>query len=1084
MTRLAESDNLYAVKFPGFSFARRAFEPARGAAIFVSALLSIQILAAVDAAKLPPAATRPIDFAKDVQPIFEATCWNCHSAKKEESGLRLDEKASALKGGEHGVVIVPGKSADSVLIQAVAGVHDKLKMPKKGEPLTAAQIGTLRAWIDQGAKMPEKIVSAKDPSKHWAFKSPVRPAPPKIASAKFKIQNPIDAFILARLEKEKLEPSPETDKVTLLRRVSLDLIGLPPSVQEVDAFVADKSANAYEKQVERLLASPHYGERWGRHWLDAARYADSDGFEKDMSRDVWAYRDYVINALNKDLPYNQFIIEQIAGDQLPNATQDQIVATGFLRNSMLNMEGAIDPEQFRMEAMFDRMDALGKSVLGLTIQCAQCHNHKFDPLKQEEYYRLFAFLNNDHEARPAIYSAEQQKQIAEIRRAMGEIEADLQRATPDWEKRMATWEDAVKNDQPEWIVLRDLEQEGDKSQRYEYLPDGSLRAQGYAPTKFTQYFRLTNNLTDIAAFRLELLNDVNLPYFGPGRSFKGTCALSEFIVEATEVGAPSNKVKAKFVSATADYSQPERALEPNYYDKTTNNRVTGPISFAIDGSDKTAWGIDAGPARRNQDRKAVFVASKPLGFTNGTAWRIGLQQNHGGWNSDDHMNNNLGRFRISVAKTTNVVADPLPKKVRDIITEVPHENRTPAQTATIFSYWRTIVPEWKEANAKIEKLLDDWPNGATSLTLLTREQSRETHLLKRGDWLKPVQAVTPGTPAFLHPLPKDAPPTRLTLAKWLTDKKSPTTARVFVNRIWQAYFGFGLVNTPEDFGMQSETPSDPELLDWLACEFMDPSAATASPGAAWSIKHIHRLVVTSSAYRQSSRVSPQLYERDPYNRLVARGARFRVEGEIVRDIALSASGLLNEKVGGRSVMPPAPAFLFQPPASYAPFPWKDEEDSEKYRRGLYTFRRRSTPYPMLQTFDVPNADASCVRRQRSNSPLQALVSLNEPIFVECSQALARKTLAEGGKTDGERITYAFRRVLTRAPAEDEKRELLGLLEKQKERIAEGWINPSEVGTGKMEIPKEIPGGATPAQLAAYTVVSRVLLNLDETITKE
>jgi mono/diheme cytochrome c family protein len=1029
----------------------------------------------VDPEKLPPAATRPVDFTRDVQPIFEATCWNCHGPKRAESSFRLDQRADALKGGERGNDVIPGKSGESLLIHAVSGLHDELKMPKKGEKLTAEQVGILRAWIDQGAQMPEKIATGKDPAKHWAFKAPVRPAVPKVQSATFKIQNPIDAFVLARLQNEKLKPSPEADKVTLIRRLYLDLIGLPPKPEDVDAFLADKSKDAYDKVVKALLASPHYGERWGRHWLDAARYADSDGYEKDMSREMWPYRDYVVNAFNRDLPYNQFLIEQLAGDQLPHASQDQVVATGFLRNSMVNMEGAIDPEQFRMDAMFDRMDAIGKAMLGLTIQCAQCHSHKYDPISQDEYYRMFAFINSDHEARPVVYTPDQQMKIAGLRDQMSEIEDGLKHRTPDWETRMAEWEDSVKGNQPEWIVFGDLNQEGDKSQRYEDKKDGSWLACGYAPTKFTQWFRITNDLDGVTAFQLELLTDPNLPYDGPGRAFNGTCALSEFYVEAMDAKFPTNKARVKWKEASADVEQPERSLEKNFDDKTTNSRITGPISFAIDGNDKTAWGINIGPVRRNQDRKAVFVAAKPAGFTNGTYWRIGLNQNHGGWNSDDHMNNNLGRFRVSATKAPGgAKADPVPKKVRDIF-KIPKEKRTPVQVATVFSYWRTTVPAWKEANAKIEALWSEYPDGATAMTLLARRTPRETHVLRRGDWLKPQRTVTPGVPAFLHPLPKNADDSRLTFARWIADRKSPTTARVFVNRVWQAYFGIGLVSTPEDFGMQSDAPSHPELLDWLACEFMDNG---------WSVKELQRLIVTSATYKQSSKIAPQLLEKDPYNRLLARGPRFRVEGEIVRDIALAASGLLNPKLGGPSVMPPAPEFLFQPPASYAPFPWKHDNSDEKYRRGIYVFRRRSTPFPELQTFDVPNADASCVRRQRSNSPLQALVSLNEPLFVECSQALARKTLADGGKTDEQRIAYAFRRALSRSPQPDEVQELISLLGKEKQRIADGWVNASEVGAGTNSVPKNLPDGVTPTQLAAYTVVSRVLLNLDETITKE
>jgi mono/diheme cytochrome c family protein len=1035
--------------------------------------------ATVDQSKIPPPAQQKVDFAKDIEPILSSHCYTCHGPKKQESSLRLDNKADALKGGENGRDIIPGKSIESVLIQAVSGAREDLKMPKKGERLTAAQVGLLRAWIDQGADWPaDAVANRKDPRDHWAFKAPVRPQIPA-AKISARARNPIDNFIFARLEKEKLKPSPEADRTTLLRRLSLDLIGLPPTIAEVDAFLADKRPDAYERQVERLLASPHYGERWGRHWLDAARYADSDGYEKDMSRNVSFYRDYVINSFNRDLAYDQFIIEQFAGDLLPNATQDQIVATGFLRNSMVNQEGAIDPEQFRMDAMFDRMDAIGKGVLGLTIQCAQCHNHKFDPFKQEEYYRMFAFLNNDYEESHVVYTLEEQLKTGTLKRRMHAIEDQLKQRTPDWPARMVAWEKEVALNQPRWTVLP-IEYVGEHDEHYYTLKDGSILAAGYAPTKHTTTWRATNDLPRIAAFRLELLNDPSLPWHGPGRSFLGTCALSEFKVEAEDAANPTNKMKVKIARATADYANPKRELESNFYDKSTNSRFTGPVEFAIDGDDKTAWGIDAGPGRRNQPRKAVFVPEQPIAFSNGAVVTVRFMMNHGGWNSDDHMNNNLGRFRLSVTTETNAVADPLPARVREILA-TPSGERSPDQIAEVFTYWRTSVPEFKEANDEIEALWKEWPAGSTSLTLLSREEPRETHILKRGDWLKPADAVTPGVPAVLHPLPPNAPPTRLTFARWLADRKSPTTARVFVNRVWQAYFGIGLVSTAEDFGTQSEAPSHPELLDWLACEFMEPLTGGARP---WSIKHLQRLIVTSSTYRQSSRVTPELYERDPYNRLLARGPRFRVEGEIVRDVALAASGLLNEQVGGRSTMPPAPAFLFQPPASYAPFPWNDETGPQKYRRALYTFRRRSTPYPVLQTFDVPNADASCVRRQRSNSPLQALVSLNEPIFVECAQALARKCIEEGGKTDAERVNYAFRRVLARPPAAPEKQELLSLLAKEKTRIADGWLNPNEIATGTNQPPAKLPTGATPAQLAAYTVISRVLLNLDETITKE
>lgn len=1052
---------------------------------------------------LPPPAARKVDFVSDLLPLFAERCFDCHGDKKQESALRADNRADLLKGGDHGPSLVLGKSAESILVQVLAGTHaDLARMPKKKEKLTAEQIGLVRAWIDQGAEW-ETVAIKKLTynTNHWAFKAPVRPAIPATSNKRW-VRTPVDNFVLAKLKSEKLQPSPEADKITLLRRLSLDLIGLPPTPEEVDAFVADKSPDAYGKQVERLLASPHYGEKWGRFWLDAARYADSDGFEKDKPRFIWAYRDWVVNALNRDLPYDRFVIEQIAGDQLPNATQDQIVATGFLRNAMLNEEGGVDPEQFRMEAMFDRMDCIGKSVLGLTIQCAQCHNHKFDPIKQEDYYRLFAFLNNDHEGASVVYAAEQQMQVANLNRQIGDLESGLRHITPDWEARMSKWEESAKNDQPEWTVVRCVNA-GDNGERFYDYDDGSIRAASYAPTKWTAHFRGTNNLPFIGAFRFEQLTDPNLPCNGPGRSIKGMAALSEFKVEAVDAQNPTNKITVKFVKASADFSNAEKELETEFNDKSDKKRIYGRVEFAIDGKDDTAWGIDAGPGRRNQSRKAVFVPETPLTFTNGVVLNFGLMQNHGGWNSDDNQTHNLGRFRISVTSATNAVADPLPTSVREIF-KIPPAQRTPAQVAAVFSYWCTTLPEFQETNQKIEALWKQRPEGTPTLTLIARKAQtsedapRTTRLLKRGDWLKPGDAVAAGVPAFLHPLPPEADNSRLTLARWLVGTNSPTAARSLVNRVWQSYFGTGLLETPEDFGTRAEAPSHPELLDWMACEFMQPGSGFLGLGSGdnktpdarrqtpspWSVKHLHRFIVHSATYRQSSHVTPPLYARDPYNRLLARGPRFRVEGEIVRDIALASSGLLNPSLGGRSIFPPAPEFLFQPPVSYGPKTWKQDVGAEKYRRSLYIFRFRSIPYPMLQTFDVPNGDFSCVRRLRSNTPLQALVSLNETTFMECAQALARKTLAEGGPSDADKINFAFRRALSRPPTDRERKGLLALLDRQTKHIGEGWVNVNELASGKAELTDKLPAGATPTQLAAYTVVSRVLLNLDEAITKE
>lgn len=1014
-------------------------------------------------------------FEKVILPLLQQNCFQCHDGKQQKAGLRLDIRSRTMQGGESGKpALVPHKPEASELFRRLITQDENEVMPPgKKKKLTGQEQQLIKEWITAGASWPDSLANEKaDPKKHWAFQPPMQAALPKVLQQEW-VHNPIDAFILARLEKESLHPSAEADKITLLRRLHLDLTGLPPTIAEIDAWLADTSPNAYAKLVDKLLASPHYGERWARHWLDAARYADSDGYEKDKSRQMWFYRDWVVNAFNRDLPYDQFLRDQLAGDQMPHASQDQIVATGFLRNSMLNEEGGVDPEQFRMDAMFDRMDAIGKGMLGITIQCAQCHTHKFDPITHEEYYQLFAFLNNDHEAQRVVYSSPELMQVSELQQKMHAIEADLQHRTPDWQKQMAAWEAELKKQQVKWTTLNRLENAGDNSQRYIPQKDGSILALGYAPTKFDTHLRGPTELTTIKAFRLELLNDPNLPCNGPGRSFMGTCALSEFKVQVTEK-KEAKKQNIKFATALADYSNETRPLEINYDDRSGKKRITGSIAFAIDGKNDTAWGIDQGPGRRNRSRVAIFVPEKPITLEAGSTLDVYLTQQHGGWNSDDHMNNNLGRFRLSATDQDEAQKVIVPPYMAEIL-QVPVEQRSQAQVATLFSYWRTTVTAWKEANQQIEELWKQWPAGSTSLTMQSREMPRDTRLLKRGDFLKPDKAVQAGVPAFLNQLPAKAPPTRLTLAQWLTARQAPTTARVFVNRVWQSYFGIGLVSTPEDLGMQCETPSHPELLDWLAVEFMNQG---------WSVKKLHRLIVTSATYQQSSKATPELLAKDPYNRLLARMPRLRVEGEVVRDISLAVSGLLNSKVGGPAVFAPAPAFLFQPPASYGPFTWAEATGPERYQRALYTFRRRSTPYPMLTNFDAPNGDSACVRRTRSNTPLQALTTLNEPLFMEAARALGQRMLQEGGPSDSNRLSLGFRLCTSRTPTSVELATLEKLLNKERTRFAEGWVSPIEILSGGKELKDKPPEGMTPTQWASYTLVARVLLNLDETITRE
>jgi hypothetical protein len=844
----------------------------------------------------------------------------------------------------------------------------------------------------------------------------------------------------------------------LLRRLSLDLIGLPPTIREIDDFLADKNPDAFEKVRERLLASPHYGERWGRQWLDVARYADSNGYEKDLSRSIWPYRDWVIDAFNRDLPFNQFVLEQLAGDLLPGATLSQRVATGFLRNSMLNEEGGVDPEQFRVEGLIDRMDALGKSFLGLTINCAQCHNHKYDPISQREYYQLFAFLNNDDEPEMEVPTAAQQAKRNEILQQIATLDDNLFAGDPEIGKRMAQWENEMRQLPRPWTVLDPDAFYAAVGTKLTKLKDQSLLATASSPPNSSYTISVKTTLTNITGFRLEVLRDPNLPAFGPGRAKNGNFVLTQFTVEAAPMNEPDKTNHVGLQNASADLSQ-----------------KSFPVSAAIEGltTNKSGWSIDGGPLRRNQNHEAVFETIEPVGFEPGTILTFTLKQSFG-------QQNTIGRLRLSATSGARPVrANPLGKDLRAIL-DLPGSQRSKEQQRQLFAAFRAADEKLVLANGKVEELMKDWPVAPTTLVLQPREEPRESHIFKRGDFMKPGDAVAPGVPAILNPLPQDSPLNRLTLAKWIVDKKNPTAARVVVNRIWQAYFGRGLVTTAEDLGTQGERPSHPDLLDWLACELMEPVQAlpNESSPVPWSLKHIHRLIASSETYRQSSRVSPSLYEKDQYNRLLARGPRFRVEGEIVRDIALAASGLLSEKIGGPPTFPPIPEGVLN--LGYDIMKWPTATGEERYRRGLYTFWKRSVPYPALSVFDVPNADVSCPRRVRSNTPLQALTTLNDILFQEAAQALALRVYKEGGD-DAARAKFGFRLCTAREPRPAEMKSILDLLEDQKNYFENRSATAIKVALGPA---KNLDEDLSIHKLAAWTIVSRVLLNLDETLSKE
>ncbi|MGE0887266.1 MAG: PSD1 and planctomycete cytochrome C domain-containing protein [Blastocatellales bacterium] len=996
-----------------------------------------------------------VDFIREIQPIFAASCNKCHGGAKASGQLKLDVKALAMKGGISGPVIRPGSSKESRLVHRILGEGGEQRMPLGGTPLTAEQIALIKRWIDEGADWPEDTQSSNNNQssaipQHWAFVAPVRPALPSVNNKAWS-RSPVDSFILSRIEKNGLTPSPEAEKTTLLRRLSLDLTGLPPSLKEIDDFLADRSPNAWEKQIDRLLGSPHYGERWGRWWLDAARYADTNGFEKDLPRSIWPYRDWVIKAFNEDMPFDRFTIEQLAGDLLPNSTLDQRVATGFLRNSMLNQEGGVDPEQFRVEGLIDRVDAIGNAFLGLTIKCAQCHNHKFDPIKQTEYYQFYAFLNSDDEPEIEVPDARIIAKREKIQTEIAKLEDELIARTPDLKERLAAWESRMAYDESQWMPLMDTEIHAIFGVKFERLPDGSFLARGDNATANNYQIKARTQLKNITGFRVEFLTSPNLPRNGPGRDFDGKFFVSELIIDAAPSSASDKLTRITLQNPTADYE-----------------RTDYPVKNVIDGNQKTHWSSDAGAVLRNQDRKMVFAAANPVGFDGGTTLSFQLIQK----SSEDIRTPqpNIGRFRLSVTTAENPVADPLPSRVRSILA-IPVAERTAEQKREVFSFYRTTVSDWNDTNKKIDELLNDWPYGATTLALAPRQWPRETNVFRRGDWKRPGEAVTPDTPALMHPFPANAPRNRLGLAQWITDKKNPLTARVIVNRLWQQYFGEGLVATPEDFGLRCDPPSNAELLDWLSVEFIE---------SGWSIKHLHRLITNSATYRQSSRITPQLREKDPTNNFLARAPRLRVEAEIIRDIALEASGLLSRKIGGPSVYPPIPDGVLSLGYGSA-MPWPTSVGEDRYRRGMYTFWKRNVPYPSMLVFDQPAGDFSCTRRLRSNTPLQALTTLNDQTFVEFAQALALRIWKEGGASDEDKMIYGFRLCTGRKPTDSELRKLLKLLADQRPLFDGHTASAVYVSSSDLN---NLPEDVDLHKIAPWTMVARVLLNLDETLTKE
>ena len=1007
----------------------------------------VMLAFAISAGPLPcRAAEAPVDFARDIQPLLASRCYDCHGPEKAKGGLHLTTRQNALRGGESGEpTFIAGGSARSLLIKRVTTLDEDDVMPQKGARLAPAEVALLRRWIDEGAVWPENL-------KHWAYVKPVRPPLPALASTAPAARplNAIDRLVFARLEKEGLAPAPAVDPARWLRRVSLDLVGLPPSPNDVAAFLADAPAGepAYARVVDRLLASPHYGERWARPWLDLARYADSHGFQRDDLRDLWPYRDWVVSAMNADLPFDRFTVMQLAGDLLPEAhpkkNPDPLIATGFHRATPTNVEAGTDQEEGRVNQVFDRVNTTGAVWLGTTLECAQCHHHKYDPISQRDYYRLFAFFN--HTERETDFTTA--KSLAALKfigpyLTLPDLTADAAQSTlavrtAEIDTRIATASARALADFPAWeqsLVaslatagqthpLEIVEFESSGEVEFRQLPDRSLVIDS-APERDTSSITVRTKLTGITGFKLEALTDPSLPGSGPGRgdAARPNFVLNGFQITATpDAGAPA---PVKLVRASASFSQAKFAVE-NLLRPEINPRE--------------GWAISPQFAR---DHWAIFETDTPLGSVAGTTFTFRLTQQFGAARM-------IGRLRLS-ALTGRIGGTTIPAGVASALAVAPAQ-RTTAQTEALHAYH--LASDAAVAALRQEKirLASAVTPVSSPRTLVMRElaQPRATTVLTRGNFLDPGEPVQPGTPAMLHPFPSStAQPTRLDLARWLVDPENPLVARVTVNRWWAEFFGRGLVGTSEDFGAKGDAPTHPELLDWLSVEFVEHG---------WSMKHLHRLIALSATYRQSSRISPESWTRDDQNRLLARGPRFRLDAEAIRDNALAVAGLLSPKLGGPPVRPFQPAGLWDNKVGGDKVTYDLSTGEDAYRRGLYTVWKRGSPYPSFINFDATARTACTVRRSRSNTPLQALTLLNDPVYVEAARALAARVVRECTDTSvSARLRHAFQLCLARPPSSVE----LAALERLHAQQSAAHAAPD----------------------TAWQAVASALLNLDEMITK-
>ncbi|MEX2185773.1 MAG: PSD1 and planctomycete cytochrome C domain-containing protein [Pirellulales bacterium] len=1036
---------------------------------------STYLLCGILAAMVALAATvraddEQVNFSRQIRPLLAENCFHCHGLdeKSREADLRLDTRDGLFAKTEAGdVVIAPGDADKSLIFQKISASDPADRMPPEDfeKKLTPEQIATVKKWIEQGARWDQ----------HWSFVAPQRPPLPEVADAAWPL-NEIDRFVLARLEKEGLKPAERADKVTLIRRVTYDLTGLPPTPQEIDAFVADTSDEAFPRLVDRLLESPRYGEHMARYWLDAARYGDTHGLHLDNYREMWPYRDWVIRALNDNMPFDRFTTEQLAGDLLPDATTDQIVATGFNRCNVTTSEGGALEAEYLIHYTNDRVSTVGTVWMGLTLGCAVCHDHKFDPIRAKDFYQLSAFFNsldgpvmdgNAKNTAPVIKVAsdEQREEMTAVDRRIGELASSLAAASPEVDRAQAEWEASLRSNEKgdaTWISLAPQTFTSQGGATLSKLEDDSILASGENSAR--EVYEITAALPAgrFSAVRLEGLTDPSLTEGGAGRSANGNVVLNEFEAEVATAAAPDKFERIKFVRAWADYEQPDGDFK---------------IANAIDGNAGTGWAI--GGHLRRENRLAIFLTDKPIGDGD-AATTIKVRLRH----ESVFAQHQFGRVRLSVTARESIPQlneAKLPPEIAKIVA-IDADKRNGDQQTRLREHYRTTISQEKqivEARdelAKLRKRRTEMENSLPiSLVWKDAAKPRPAHVLHRGQYDKPGEEVTRNTPSMLPPLAvaEGQSPTRLDLARWLLSPEHPLTARVTVNRMWQRYFGIGLVETAEDFGTQGTQPSHPELLDWLAVEFRE---------SGWDVKRMQKLIVMSATYQQSSKIAKSQFERDPKNRLLARGPRFRMDAEMVRDTALFASGLLGSTIGGPSVK------TYQPPGIWEAVGYSDsntknferDDGAALYRRSMYTFWKRTAPPPVMSTLDAPSRETCTVRRSRTNTPLAALALMNDEQFVEASRRLAERVLLESDTPDDARAAYLFRLATGRMPNEAETAVLLDTFRTHlatftaDEEAAKKLIH---VGESK---PRD---GLDARQVAAWAMVANLVLNLDEAITK-